>query len=58
MYDVKRSQILQSSANSFETFFSLFKVKTRLGPENLKINLGSPSKVLRKAPYQSAVFLA
>jgi len=23
----------------------------RLGPENLKINLGTPPKVLRKAPY-------
>jgi len=28
----------------------------RLGPKNLKINLGIPPKVLRKAPYQLAVF--
>jgi len=28
----------------------------RLGPKNLKINLGNPPKVLRKAPYQLAVF--
>jgi len=28
----------------------------RLRPKNLKINLGNPSKVLRKAPYQLAVF--
>jgi len=27
-----------------------------LGPKNLKINLGNYSKVLRKAPYQLAVF--
>ena len=28
----------------------------RLGPQNLEINLGIPPKVLRKAPYQLAVF--
>ena len=28
----------------------------RLGPKKLKINLGNPPKVLRKAPYQIAVF--
>jgi len=28
----------------------------RLGPKNHKINLGNPPKVLRKAPYQLAVF--
>jgi len=28
----------------------------RLGPKKLKINLGNPEKVLRKAPYQLAVF--
>jgi len=28
----------------------------RLGPKNLKINLGNPPKVLRKAPYQLAIF--
>ena len=28
----------------------------RLGPKNLNINLGNPPKVLRKAPYQLAVF--
>ena len=28
----------------------------RLGPRNLKINLGNPPKVLRKAPYQLSVF--
>jgi len=27
----------------------------RLGPKNLKINLGNPPKVLRKAPYQLSV---
>jgi len=28
----------------------------RLGPKNIKINQGNPPKVLRKAPYQLAVF--
>jgi len=28
----------------------------RLGPKNIKINLGIPPKVLRKAPNQLAVF--
>jgi len=28
----------------------------RLGPRKLKINLGNPPKVLRKSPYQLAVF--
>jgi len=28
----------------------------RLGPKNIKIYLGSPPKVLRKAPYQLVVF--
>jgi len=28
----------------------------RLGPKKLKINWGNPPKVLRKAPYQLAVF--
>jgi len=28
----------------------------RLGPKNLKMNLGNSPKVLRKAPYQLAVF--
>jgi len=28
----------------------------RLGPKNIKINLGNPPKVLKKAPYQLAVF--
>jgi len=29
---------------------------SRLGPKNLKSNLGNPPKVLRKAPHQLAVF--
>jgi len=28
----------------------------RLGPKKLKINLGNPPKVLRRTPYQLAVF--
>jgi len=28
----------------------------RLGPKKLKINLGNPPKVFRKAPYRLAVF--
>jgi len=28
----------------------------RLGPKKLKINFGNPPKVLRKSPYQLAVF--
>jgi len=28
----------------------------RLGPKKLKMNLGNPPKVLRKVPYQLAVF--
>jgi len=28
----------------------------RLGSKKLKINLGNPPKILRKAPYQLAVF--
>jgi len=28
----------------------------RLGPKKLKINLGNPPRVLRKAPYQLALF--
>jgi len=35
--------------------FSAFLVP-RLGSKNLKINLGNAPKVLRKAPYQLAVF--
>jgi len=30
----------------------------RLGPKKLKIHLGNPPKVLRKAPYQLAAFWA
>jgi len=28
----------------------------RLGPKKLKINLGNPQKLLRKTPYQLALF--
>jgi len=37
--------------NGFLTF-----LVPRLGPKKLKLNLGNPQKVLRKNPYQLAVF--
>jgi len=39
------------STNGFLVF-----LVPRLGQKKLKINLGNPPKVLRKAPYQLAVF--
>jgi len=35
--------------------FLAFLVR-RLGPKKLKVNLGNPQKVLRKAPYELAAF--
>jgi len=35
--------------------FSAFLVQ-KLGPKKLKINFGNPPKVMRKVPYQLAVF--